>query len=939
MALVNSLRNQIDQPVWEWQRYAPAVSAAGSSAGASVNSTIHASFGRYVYYLIGSTSFYEYDTVSDTYLQLSSPPIAILTWSSLRFCGSQSLEGNALAGSSTTITIPAFYNGAMKSYDIKIIAGTGAGQRRTITSVADPIAQDVGVATTVSNTLGAISITDITKAWTLNQWAGYQVRIIAGSGVGQVRKILYNSATVLTLGDSAIAPNEVYCNPMIFSPAISATAGSQSVYQIESSVATVDVAWATTPDTTSRYRVEGGSLFLLSSASAAPFYTLQQYDRLSDTWYIRTATTLNFDAAGTDGTCYPVDENANVWEKGTSSTTGTATTLTDSTKFWTTNQWAGYYVRFYGGTGEGQQSLIASNTATQLTFASVSNAPTSTTDYIIEGYDAGTASSGSTSTLVDSSKSWAVNRWKNHQVKITFGTGKGQVATILSNTSTTLTFNKAVGTAIDSTSVYTIQGDVDKMYIMLGGRTPALIHNMPDDFATNGRLIDSGIALNASVQFGSNRPIGISTFANVSTTCTITTATTHNLKVGQSVVIKGASDSNFNGTFTIATVPSSTTFTYTASSAPSSTSIANSQSTTTLSDSTKSWSTNQWAGYILYMSGAMTASTGAATGVAIQIASNTSTTLTFSASTLPTNGITKYVISPRDMIGNMFSGLATGSQSTVLLTDTNVSSFSGTASISGNTMTVTNVSAGYLGIGSVIAGGATASGTTIIGFGANTNGGVGTYTVSIGGQSIASGTLTSTGWSTNWFAGRRLKLISGTGQSQEVAITSNTANTLTYATITTAPVTLVTSYCVLQQPARGLGIEMLWAFGNSDTTIKGKRFYIARGGAAFGFDYFDTTTDKFEMGSIAPQIETLTTGSMYAYDMQDRIYFTKEVTQRMYYLDLGSHALYGAGLYPYLAGSAILGNRMEIYKTADGLKYLWINRHSNLECYRCLLFF
>ena len=78
---------------------------------------------------------------------------------------------------------------------------------------------------------------------------------------------------------------------------------------------------------------------------------------------------------------------------------------------------------------------------------------------------------------------------------------------------------------------------------------------------------------------------------------------------------------------------------------------------------------------------------------------------------------------------------------------------------------------------------------------------------------------------------------------------------------------------------------------------------------------------------------------MYAYDGGDRLYFTKENTMRVYYLDLNTNWIHGAGMYPYVAGTAIVGNRMEIFTTVDGLKYLWLNRHSNVECFKQLLFY
>jgi hypothetical protein len=49
--------------------------------------------------------------------------------------------------------------------------------------------------------------------------------------------------------------------------------------------------------------------------------------------------------------------------------------------------------------------------------------------------------------------------------------------------------------------------------------------------------------------------------------------------------------------------------------------------------------------------------------------------------------------------------------------------------------------------------------------------------------------------------------------------------------------------------------------------------------------------------------------------------------------------VFGAGVFPYLAGTAGIGNLMEIYKTIDGLKYLWVNRKAAVETFRQLVFY
>jgi hypothetical protein len=195
----------------------------------------------------------------------------------------------------------------------------------------------------------------------------------------------------------------------------------------------------------------------------------------------------------------------------------------------------------------------------------------------------------------------------------------------------------------------------------------------------------------------------------------------------------------------------------------------------------------------------------------------------------------------------------------------------------------------------------------------------------------------ASGWVVNGYAGKRLRMLTTTGFQQEVIITSNTNNTLTFGTVT-APTTLVTGYVILEPTAKSTGTSINWAFGASDVNFRGKYIYIVRGGGVAGFDRWDITTDRFNLMFTSPITETLTTGTMTAYDGVDRIYFHKDGTQRVYSLDVTTGKINGASMYPYAAPTAIIGNRMEIFSTKDGLKYLWLNRASFQECFRCLLF-
>jgi hypothetical protein len=77
---------------------------------------------------------------------------------------------------------------------------------------------------------------------------------------------------------------------------------------------------------------------------------------------------------------------------------------------------------------------------------------------------------------------------------------------------------------------------------------------------------------------------------------------------------------------------------------------------------------------------------------------------------------------------------------------------------------------------------------------------------------------------------------------------------------------------------------------------------------------------------------------MFVYDGEDTYYFTKDATGRVYSIDLQTFQMNGETTTPYVQGSAILGNRMEIVTTADGLKYLYIMRHNGQEMWRTLRF-
>lgn len=83
-----------------------------------------------------------------------------------------------------------------------------------------------------------------------------------------------------------------------------------------------------------------------------------------------------------------------------------------------------------------------------------------------EIYATGTATAGTANTLTNGAKTWTANQWTNYQIRITAGTGIGQIRTITSNTGTAITVSVNWATNPDATSVYEITANEDYLYLL-----------------------------------------------------------------------------------------------------------------------------------------------------------------------------------------------------------------------------------------------------------------------------------------------------------------------------------------------------------------------------------------------------------------------------------------------------------------------------------------
>ena len=133
-------------------------------------------------------------------------------------------------------------------------------------------------------------------------------------------------------------------------------------------------------------------------------------------------------------------------------TSGSSTTLVDSTKNWRNNQYLNCRVRVVAGTGEGNDAVITANSATTLTVASWGVAtPDSTSKYeIMDSYGIITTAGTGVSTLTDANKNFPVNYLAGKRVRYVGGTAVSGEGSITSNTATVITIATTTTNATDT---------------------------------------------------------------------------------------------------------------------------------------------------------------------------------------------------------------------------------------------------------------------------------------------------------------------------------------------------------------------------------------------------------------------------------------------------------------------------------------------------------
>ena len=302
---------------------------------------------------------YRYDTFSDSMQRLPATPQVSNTLASYAYLN-KGYCGNVINASVSAINIGAQdANQSFVGKTIRITKGPGKNQERRILSVSDPIVVERMVLTAVTNNqgvnAGTVVFTDTLRSMSANQYMGHEAKIVFGTGYGQVRNILYNTNTAITLADPGLAG--VVYNHSTFLPTSPA---ATSIVLIQYSTLTVDQPWTVLPTGDSQFEIidSGGKLHIMYAASS-PF-AYYECDLNTQLWDYKTIYGIRTSTFATDyDICggYPSDTPS------VSATVTSASSLffADSANPFAFNRFTNYQVKIQRGSGQGQIRHIVSS--------------------------------------------------------------------------------------------------------------------------------------------------------------------------------------------------------------------------------------------------------------------------------------------------------------------------------------------------------------------------------------------------------------------------------------------------------------------------------------------------------------------------------------------------------------------------------------------------
>jgi hypothetical protein len=935
MAMTNNLKKVLDQPVWEWMQGMPTTINIPENGW----TTSQSGKGRYIY-LMRSTGFWRLDTYSNVWQTLLSPtyysPTAVLA---MQCQLAQGTRGRVLeAISSTRFRLPYLAGGtALVGEEMRIVYGPGAQEVKTITVAEDATTHDSGIITSGSGTL----ITDTNKRWKVNQWVGYTCRILTGNNQMEQRNIVYNTENTLYFVDVNLQQYEPWDNQgWRLTPTTNAT------YEIASQVIEVATPFNVVPTPYSRFMTKTGVIWLISSTTSAPFFTFQMYDILTNTWYQKTMNGQLFSAAiGTEVQIESVSDITGPLVSGTA-TSGTSRRITDSSKSLQVDRYRNYSIRIVQGTGAGQDKRIIGNKSDYFEVDSKWTInPDATSKYEVYPddnllYFIGNGNAATFAYHMEADM-WITGPYfdygvlGNTIVKKDGDVGYGIASGVRATTGVT-----SIAVAVAGSN-YTV-GDV--LTISTGSATAQCYVTATDTLgavtAVELRRCGSGYTTGIKATTGGTGTLCTINVLTVNTVATVTTSTNNMLKTGDVVTISGCSEAAWNTSYTILGVWGTTTFdiviTATANLAATS-----STSATLLVDANETWDVNEHLGkFVLLVQGGFVTPTTQLR----RITSNTANTLTVPAvgAFVPQSGSTRYIILDPASYGratkfqakDMYPfGYATGGTTTTIV-DTTKNWIRGTW-----IGMVVRVNAGT-GLGAELTITANSNNTLVFAAATFTPDATTRYEIMDTFGTATSGATTSItdttkNWVTNQWAGKRVRITGGANQGLELAITTNTANTINFSGQTTA-MDNTSNYVIMDPPARGSGCGLLWTYGNGNDNY----LWTSTGGNTTLWQRMNINNQTYDFGFMITGFlaDALTTGSTYAYDGNDTIYVQNSNTGSLYQLNVKKRVAELGSRIPGAMSTAYIGNRMCIVTTEDGLKFLYIGQSNGSFVWRTLLF-
>lgn len=819
MPIVNKAIPGIDLPTYEFLR--PSIYYCNANTAAWFSIPGGKRYDMYCYNVNEGPNLLRYDANADLSVRLpynwrNNNNLTSLGYIPKGYCG-----GVISAGLSSINIAVSDGSQQFVGKTIRITKGPGRNQERKILSISKPIVLERMVLTGVTNNQGAnagtVTLTDTTRAMSANQYENYEMKVVFGTGYGEVRNILYNTNTSIVLADPGLA-GIIYNH----STYLATSPAANSICLIQYSIVTVDSPWTVLPTGDSQFEIidSGGKIHMLNNP-VAPFEYFE-FDIATQLWDYKTIYGIRTSQFGTD--------------------------------------WA-----ITGGVPSDVPSVSAFITSASSLF------------------------------FADSANAFVDNTYNNYQVKITSGTGIGQIRHIVSTALSGYTIDLPWDVVPDQTSRYTINNN-ERIVYGIGGTTDSRLYNYHTEYdhwshhsyvAEYGH-VNTAYATSTAYEF----PIPLASISRVGTTAVAVASRAHRLfTAGETVFlnISGSTDPLYNGTFAVSASPSSaTTFAYIMGGTPAANATFGFTNTTTrFFDATKNWTTNQWISSICYIYNTQTTQFPAIRARMIASNDRNSITLFGALDFTPSNGC-RYFIHPLKPMG--------------------------TDEMEGTTnpakLTYGRVTTGAL-------------------------------------NSVVDATKN---WQTNIHVGKRCMIIAGTLAGTEASITANTSNTLTVAVGTTDTTSV---YVILGNlPVNNAGILLDYAFNT--TFDKGKYLYFNRGGTVpmYGQRY-NIATQTWEsagypaFNSNAPSQNSAgfpygasNGGQCSVYDGKDRIYFNPGGNVRsIHYLDLNTQTHRMAGIYPYACNnSAQTGLRYMGLLDVDGVKFIYLHRgNCTLDQYRFMV--